>query len=196
MRVDCRVRTQAGESLEINTSRIKANPSPPTSHSGLHFVTRLDLGSNQTIIHVVWLGKSPKQLDNLKSDNEAVQPARWKMGGIQKYDGFVSVDLIHEYRTQGLKTLDQAEECERVIDDMAPVFGELHFILLDLYTAWGDLLNESGEFSKSKVLRMRIREQIEKPNRVDHWYYTQSVTNLVRSVRGQRWIQAIHGLPH
>ena len=100
----------------------------------------------------MWLGKSAKQPDDLRTEKEAVQPARWKMGGIQ---GSVRVDLIHEYRTQGPKTLRQArEECERVIDDMAPVFGELHFILLNLYTTWGNLLDEMGKLSKSKVLRM------------------------------------------
>ena len=65
-----------------------------------------------------------------------------------------------------MKALGQArEECERVIDDMEPVFGELRFVLLSLYATWGDLLGELGELSKSKLLRMRIgrklREQTE-----------------------------------
>ena len=103
----------------------------------------------------MWLGKSNKQLDDLKTEKAAVQPARWKKSGITGYDGFLPMDLIHEYRTQGLRAVNQArEECERVIDDMAPVFGELHFILLNLYTTWGDLRNELGEFSKSKAMRM------------------------------------------
>ena len=56
------------------------------------------------------LSKSAKQPDDLRSEREVVQPARWKMDSIQWHDGFVSVDLIHEYRTQGLKTLDHARE--------------------------------------------------------------------------------------
>ena len=73
------------------------------------------------------------------------------------------MNLIHEYRTQRKKTLDQArDECERDIGDMAPVFGELHFIPFNLYTTLGNLLDELGELSKSKELRMRIREQIKK----------------------------------
>ena len=129
-----------------------------------------------------YVARNAKQLDDLKEEKAAVQPARWKMGGIPGYDGFVPVDLIHEYRTQGLRAVDQArEECERVIDDMAPVFGDLHFILLNLYTACGELLDELGEFSESKVMRMRTREQIEKTNRINHAYYIQSIENVVRS---------------
>ena len=46
---------------------------------------------------------------------------------MQGYEGLVEVDLIHEYRTRGLKTLDQArEEGERLLGDIARVFGELH----------------------------------------------------------------------
>ena len=114
------------------------------------------------------------------------------MGGIQGYGGFVPVDLIHEYRTQGLRAVGQArEECERVIDDMAPVFGELHFILLNLYTIWGDLLDELGEFSKSKQLRMRVRKKIEETNGTDHQYYIQSVMNVVHShINLGEWTEA------
>ena len=63
------------------------------------------------------------------AEEKAVQPTRWKSGRMmQEHKGLVSVDLIHEYRWQGLKTLHRAgEECERVIGDMARVFGELHF---------------------------------------------------------------------
>ena len=63
---------------------------------------------------------------------------------------------------------------------MAPVFGELHFILLNLYTTWGGLLDELGEFSKSKAMRMRIKEQIATDG-IDHPYYILSITNVVQS---------------
>ena len=101
----------------------------------------------------VWLGKSDKQPEDLKVEEKAVQPARSKSGRMQGYKGLVSANLIDEYLIQGLETLYQArEEIERVIDDMTRVFGELHFILLSLYTTWGRFLDELGEFSKSKEL--------------------------------------------
>ena len=67
----------------------------------------------------------------MKAEEKAVQPVMWETGRIQGYKGLVPVDLIHEYRTRGLKTLDQVrEECERLVGDMARVFDELHFISL------------------------------------------------------------------
>ena len=145
----------------------------------------LDLGSNpNNNTYHVWLGKGGKQLNNLKAEKESVRPARWKSGRIQGYEGLVSVVLIYKYRTHGLKTLDQArEEYKRVINDITPVFGMLHFILLNLYTTWGNLLHEFSELSKSKVLRMRIREQIEKTNGIRHPYYETSYSNKSLSPR-------------
>ena len=114
------------------------------------------------------------------------------MGGIQGYDGFVSVDLIHECRIHGLDTLQQAwKECERVIGDMAPVFGELHFILLDLYTTRENLGDKLGKLSKSKLLRMQIRKQIEETNGIDHLYYIRSIMAVVRShIKLGEWMEA------
>ena len=114
------------------------------------------------------------------------------MGGIQGYDGFVSVDLIYEYQKQGLKTLDLArEECERAIEDMTPVFGELHFILLDLYTARGYMLDELGELSKSKVLRMQIREKTKKTNGTNRPRHLLSILNVLRSHKKLgEWVEA------
>ena len=195
MEVDYRVRTQIRECLEINFLKHQLESQPFAAHIAfqLAFCYQIGFGvkSNDDTCHL-WLGKSAKQPDDLKSEREVVQPARWKVGGIQGYDGFVSVDLIHEYRTQGLKTLGQArEECERVIDDMAPVFGELHFILLNLYTTWGNLLDELGELSKSKLLRMRIRKQIEETNGIDHLYYMDSIMNVVSShMKLGEWMEA------
>ena len=193
MSVDYRVRTQIRECLEINFLKHQSQPFAAHIAFQLAFCYQIGFGvkSNDDMCHM-WLGKSAKQPDDLRSEREVVQPARWKMGGIQGYHGSASVDLIHGYRTQGLKTLDQArEECERVIDDMAPVFGELHFILLDLYTTWGDLLDELGELSKSKLLRMRIRKQIEETNGIDHLYYIPSIINVARShIKLGEWMEA------
>ena len=128
------------------------------------------------------MARQKQQPDDLKCEKGAVQPARWKGSRMQGYEGHVRMDLIHEYRKQGLEGLCQArEECERVVGDMAQVFGELHFISLVLYTTFGDLLDELGELSKSKALRMRIREQIENTHGTDHPYYIQPLTNVVRS---------------
>ena len=190
MKADYRVRTQIRECLEINFLKHQSQPFAAHIAFQLAFCYQIGFGvkSNDDTCHM-WLGKSAKQPDDLRSEREVVQPARSKMGG---YDEFVSVNLIHEYRTQGLKTLGQArEECERVIDDMAPVFGELHFILLNLYGTWGNLLDELGELSKSKLLRMRIKKQIEETNGMDHLYYIPSIINVARShMKLGEWMQA------
>ena len=111
---------------------------------------------------------------------------------MQGYEVFVLVNLIHEYRAQGLKNLHQAKvECERAVGDMAQVFGELHFISLELYTTLGKLLNELGELEKSKALRMRIREQIQKTPGINHSYYVKLTMSLVSShAKLREWVEA------
>ena len=111
---------------------------------------------------------------------------------MQEYEGLVCADPIHEYRTRGLETLNQARvECERVVGDMARVFGELHFISLELYTIIGCLLDVLGELSKSKALRMRIREQIEQAYGIDHPYYVRSLLCIVEShAKLGEWMEA------
>ena len=110
---------------------------------------------------------------------------------MRRYEGVVTVDLAHEYRKQGLETLHQARvECERVVGDMARVFGELHFISLELYTTFGRLLDELGESPKSKALRLRIREQIEKQG-ISHPFYIRSILSVVEShVKQGEWMEA------
>ena len=126
------MRTQVRECLETHYSKNQNQPFATHIAFQLAFCYHVGLGvkSNDNTCHV-WLDKSDKQPEDLKAEEQAVQPSRWKGGRMQEYEGLVSVDLIHEYRTRGLKTLDQArEECERLVDDMARVFGELHFISL------------------------------------------------------------------
>ena len=133
MEADYRVQTQIRKCLEINYSKNQNKPFAAHIAFQLAFCYQIGFGvkSNNDTCHM-WLEKSAKQPDDLKTEREAVQPTRWKMSGIR---GYLPVDHIHEYRTHGLKTLDLArEECERAIVDMAPVFGRLHFILLNLYT--------------------------------------------------------------
>ena len=157
------MRAQVRECLEINYSTNQNQPFAAHIAFQLAFCYHVGFGvkSDDNTCHV-WLDKSNKQPEDLKAEEKAVQPTRGKS---DSYEGLVWVDLIHEYRTQGLKTLDQAkEECERLVGDMTRVFGELHFISLQLYTTEGNLLDEFGELSKSKALRMRIREQIKKTN--------------------------------
>ena len=146
--VDYRVRTQVRECLEINYSKIQNQPFAAHIAFQLAFCYHVGFGvkSNDNTCHV-WPDKSDKQPEDLKAEEQAVQPARWKSG---RYEGLVSVDLIHEYRTQGLKTLEAREECERLVGDMVRVFGELHFISLQLYTTIGHLLDELGEFQSQK----------------------------------------------
>ena len=71
---------------------------------------------------------------------------------MQGYEELVQVNLIHEYRTQGLKNLYQARvECEGAVDDIVRVFGELHFISLMLCTTFGDLLDELGNCRNQRL---------------------------------------------
>ena len=93
---------------------------------------------------------------------------------------WAEIDFMRISNTE-LKTLDQARgECKRVIGDMALVFGERHFILLNLHTTWGDLLDELGELSNQKCCE-RESEQIGKTNGIDHLYYIRSISNVVQS---------------
>ena len=117
------MRTQIRECLEINYSKNQSQPFAAHIAFQLAFCYHVGFGvkANDNTCHS-WLVKSNKQLEDLKAEEEAVQPARWKNGRIQEHQGLVRVDLIHEYRTQGLKTLDQArEECERLVGDLARV---------------------------------------------------------------------------
>jgi hypothetical protein len=50
----------------------------------------------------MWLEKSNKQLDDVKSEKEAVRPASWKSVRMRGLRGLVPIDLIHEYRVWGL----------------------------------------------------------------------------------------------
>jgi hypothetical protein len=64
---------------------------------------------------------------------------------------------------------------------MARGFGELHYILLFLYSTIGDLLDELVEFEDSKALRMQIRDQIVRSGVDHHIYYIKSILQLARS---------------
>jgi hypothetical protein len=48
------------------------------------------------------------------------------------------------------------------------VFGELHFISLGLHRTMENLLDECGEFARSKALRVRTRDQMEKTGHEDY----------------------------
>ena len=187
------MRTQVRECLEINYRKNQNQPFAAHIAFQLAFCYHVGFGvkSNYNTCHV-WLDKSNKQPEDLKAEEQAVQPSRWKSGGIQGYEGLVLVDLIHEYRAQGLKTLGQArEECERLVEDMARVFGDFHFISLQLYTTLGNMLDECGELSKSKALRMQIKEQIEKTYGINHAFYNRSVINVVQShTKLGEWMEA------
>jgi len=110
----------------------------------------------------LWLEKSNKQPNDLKIEKEAVQqPVSWKSGRLNE---LVTVNLVHEYRTWGWNKLEEArKEYEREVRDMTREFGELHFVPLGLYTTIGDLLNGSGKFTESKMVRMQTRDKFEKP---------------------------------
>jgi hypothetical protein len=48
----------------------------------------------------------------------------------------------------------------------------------------GDLLDELGELAKSKALRMRIRDQMQRSDRVRLSYYIASIVDLSQSHNG------------
>ena len=157
------MRIQIRECLENNYFKDQAEPFAAHIAFQLAFCYQIGFGvKSDDNTCQMWLKKGAKQLDDLKTEKAAVQPARWKMGGIPGYDGFVPVDLIHEYRTQGLRAVDQArEECERAIDDMAPVFGELHFIFLNLYITWGNFQNQKRcEYESERKSKKRMESII------------------------------------
>jgi hypothetical protein len=54
---------------------------------------------------------------------------------------------------------------------MAREFAELHFVTLGLYKTIGDLLDSLGEFEESTALGMRIRDEIETAEGMQHPYY-------------------------
>ena len=183
MAFDYHVRTQIRECLEIKYFRNHKQPFAAHIAFQLAFCYQIGFGveSDDSTSHM-WLRKSAKQSDDLEAEKEAVQPARWKSSRMQGYEGLVWVDLIHEYRTQGLENLENARvECERVIRDMTRVFGEVHSISLMLYKTFGNLLDELGELLESKALRMWVREQIEKTHGINHPYYIESILDVFKS---------------
>ena len=108
MGVDYRVRTQIRECLEINYSTNQNQSFAAHIAFQLAFCYHVGFGvkSNDNTCHV-WPDKSNKQPEDLRAEEKAVQPAKRKT---DMYEGLVSVDLIHEYRTQRLKPLDLAKE--------------------------------------------------------------------------------------
>ena len=81
MEVDYRVRTQIRECLEINFLKHQLESEHFAAHIAfqLAFCYHIGFGvkSNGNTCHM-WLRKSAKQPDNLKTEKEAVQPAKLK----------------------------------------------------------------------------------------------------------------------
>ncbi|KAF8535484.1 hypothetical protein BDD12DRAFT_892616 [Trichophaea hybrida] len=162
MDADYRVRTQIRESLENNYIRNQNQPFADDIAFQVAFCYHIGFGvkSDENTCNM-WLEKSNKQLNDLRIAIDSVQPAKCQREGIRGQNSLVKVDLIHEYRRWGLNKLQQArEQCEREVIDMTRNFGELHFIPLKLLGTIGTILDALGELTESKVLRMRIRDQI------------------------------------
>jgi len=193
MNADYRVRIQIKLSLENKYNQNGHQPFAALLAFQVAFCYQIGFGVRSDDDECrKWLEKSNKQPNDLTIEKEAVRPANGKRGRLSSLSGMVSVDLIHEYRTWGLKKLEAArKEYEREVQDMAQAFGELHIIPLGLYTTIGELLDVLGEFAKSKVLRMRIRDQIEKNEGTGHPYYIQSVIDIVQShIALGEWVEA------
>ncbi|KAF8539826.1 hypothetical protein BDD12DRAFT_881587 [Trichophaea hybrida] len=193
VQTDYRVRSQIRESLENIYFR---NPNQPfATHIAFQiaFAYHIGFGAKSDDNKCrVWLERSNKHIHDLKLEKEAVQPASWNNEKLRELQGLVSVDLIHEYRTRGLNELEKArKECEREVSDMAREFGEFHFIMLNLYKTFGNMLDELGELATSKALRIRIRDNIKKEGGVTHPYYVQSFFDLATShTKLGEWMEA------
>ena len=89
--VDYRVRTQVRECLEINYSKNQNQPFAAHIAFQLAFCYHVGFGvkSNDNTCHV-WLDRSNKQPEDLMAEEKAVQPAMWKTGRMQGYEGLVS----------------------------------------------------------------------------------------------------------
>ena len=79
MEVDYRVWIQIKEGLETNYSKNQNEPFAVHIALQLAFCYLIGFGvkSNDNTCHM-WLGKSAKQPDDLKTEKEAVQPAKLK----------------------------------------------------------------------------------------------------------------------
>ncbi|KAF8538086.1 hypothetical protein BDD12DRAFT_911052 [Trichophaea hybrida] len=182
---DYRVRIQIRESLEKNYFRNHHESFAAHIAFQVAFCYKIGFGVKSDDNKCrVWLERSNKQPDDLKAEKEAVRPDSGNSERIRKYDGlWREVDLVHQYRTWGLKKLEEAwKEHEREIDDMVCEFGEFHFIPLVLFSIAGDVLDELREFEKSKALRMRIKDRISTEG-VSHPDYIQSIFNVAKSHR-------------
>jgi hypothetical protein len=82
----------------------------------------------------------------------------------------------------GIGKLEAARKVyETEVDDMTRQFWELHFVPMALHDIFTDLLDELRESEKSKALRMRIRDQIEKTDRIGYPYYILSIFNVAKA---------------
>jgi tetratricopeptide (TPR) repeat protein len=193
---DYRVRTRIRENLEINYFRQENQPIAAQIAFQLAFCYRIGFGVKSDGSKCdMWLGKSNRHSDDFKIEKEVVRPTIWKKGRMSRINGLMTVDNIYEYRTWRRNTLQEAlAENEREADDMAREFGDLHFIPLGLYRMIGDLLDELGELAKSKALRMLIRDQMQRSDRVRLSYYIASIVDLSQSHNGLSERQAAQEL--
>ncbi|KAF8530802.1 hypothetical protein BDD12DRAFT_914746 [Trichophaea hybrida] len=196
MATDYRVRIQIKESLKTNYLANQNQTFAANIAFQLAFCYHIGFGvkPDDNKCHIR-LDKSNKQLDDVKIEKEAVRPASGKSGSVRQLYGLLfKVNITHEYRSRGLDKLEDAlKDHEREASDMVQEYGELHFVLLGLYTIIGDLLDAFGEFAKSIALRMRIRLQIRSTDGVvhDHPNYIQSLLDVVKShARLGEWMEA------
>ena len=83
IRVDYRVRTQVRECLEINYSKNQNQPFAAHIAFQLAFCYHVGFGVKSDD-NTCRLDKSDKQPEDLKAEEQAVQPSRWKSGRMQE----------------------------------------------------------------------------------------------------------------
>jgi len=196
MDTDYRVRIQIKNNLETNYIKNRYEDGAPHIAFQVAFCYLIGFGakSDSNKCHI-WLEKSNKQSYDLELEKEAVRPANSKNGKMWWRYGLMKVDLTHQYQKFGPKKLSEAcKECQREVRDMSCVFGELHFIPLSLYTTIGNMLHGLGEYAESKALRMRIRDQLEKADGIDHPYYIHAIVAVLKSQAELRELTEMHPL--
>jgi len=167
---DYRVRAQIRDSLEKTYFSNQNQPFATHIAFQVAFCYMIGFGvkSDDNKCHM-WLEKSSKYLDDLKVEKETVRPTAWKNARISCLTNPDTVKLIEEYRAWGSLKLEEARrQYEREISDMTQEFGQHHCIPIVLCKILGDMLDELGDFGKSEVLRMRIRDATEKTCGIDH----------------------------
>ncbi|KAF8534599.1 kinase-like domain-containing protein [Trichophaea hybrida] len=135
----------------------------------------------------IWLERAGKQQGDLEIEMKSVRAPYLKNKRIRMFedDGRLQKFLLSdEYRSggSGSKKLKEAiKETQREVCDMAHVFGDVHFVPLQLKAILGDLMDEHGDLEDAKALRTHIKDETKNAYGTNHPEYLNSLLSLARS---------------